>query len=153
MEENTDMCIWLKLENIAIMMHCFANDLLYIHHHACGDSFDTIHSVTADLYEKAIKDVDNLCEMSIRVNEDIPPLSLSLDILAEQGLEWPVIIDKSITYLKFVDMLQCNGELILDALRSVEPNLYSKDVYNKIDEVLDFWSTEILYKNIARQTH
>ena len=34
------------LNALAGLMSMFANDLLFLHHHAVGDKFDTIHALT-----------------------------------------------------------------------------------------------------------
>lgn len=133
--------------DLANLMSMFAHDLLFIHHHAIGDKFDTIHKITGDLYEKALKDLDSLSEKAISCHEKIGNFALLEHSISDVYGE--VIEKEEIGWLDFIKLLEEKGNIIVDALRSVRED-YPRDIISMIDNLVDSWDTEINYKNAAR---
>lgn len=143
-----EMSISFDLNALAGMMSMFANDLLFLHHHAIGEKFDTIHSITEELYKKALEHLDTLSEQAIIWKEYIGNYNFLSDALLEfygqpceeQKIDWSLL----------VHVLDDKGNTIIDALRSLS-NGYTSDVKSLIDEIVLFWNKEINYKNAARK--
>ena len=135
------------LNSLAGLMSMFLNDLLYLHHHAVGDKFDTIHGVTDELYKKALEHLDSLSEQAMIWKEYIGNYAfLSEETVKIYGQ--PCEEDK-IDWMTFINILDDKGNIIVDALRSVS-NRYTSDVKSLIDEMVIFWNKEINYRNAAR---
>ena len=135
------------LNALAGLMSMFANDLLFLHHHAVGEKFDTIHAVTEELYKKAIEHLDSLSEQAIIWKEYVGNYNFLSDSLLE-FYGHPCETEK-IDWLMFVNTLDDKGNTIVDALRSITEK-YTSDVKSLIDEMVIFWNKEISYKNAAR---
>lgn len=141
--------ISFDLNALAGLMSMFANDLLFLHHHAVGEKFDTIHAITEELYKKALEHLDALSEQAIIWKEYIGNYNFLSDSLLEFYGQ-PCETEK-IDWLMFVNTLDDKGNVIVDALRSITEK-YTSDVKSLIDEMVIFWNKEINYKNAARHS-
>lgn len=133
------------LSELAALMNLFKNDLLFLHHHAKGDKFDTIHEVTDKLYHKASEDLDTLAELALRWNEEVGNFSD-----AAGNILYEPCRDSHVSWNVFVATLANKGDIILNALQFVNKS-YPSDVLSVIDDMVAFWDKEINYKNAARQ--
>lgn len=132
------------LSELAALMNLFKNDLLFLHHHAKGDKFDTIHEVTDNLYHKAADDLDTLAEMALRWNEEVGNFSDTSSVYYEPCHE------SFVDWHTFVSVLANKGDIIINALQFVNKS-YPSDVLSVIDDMVAFWDKEINYKNAARK--
>lgn len=132
------------LSELAALMNLFKNDLLFLHHHAKGDKFDTIHEVTDNLYHKAVDDLDTLAEMALRWNEEVGNFSDTSSVYYEPCHE------SFVDWHTFVSVLADKGDIIINALQFVNKS-YPSDVLSVIDDIVAFWDKEINYKNAARK--
>lgn len=136
------------MAQLANIMTLFQNDLLYMHHHAVGNDFDKVHSITQELYEKAGEQVDVLAEMALRLGEQVGNLA---DAQAAVGAVYDIITEGDVDIDRMEAELNRKGSIILGALKRCRQ--YGSEVMSKLDELIYDWATEIEYKNEARMKH
>lgn len=138
----------LFLSEIALIMSLFSNDMKYMHLNATGNDFDRVHFVTEELYKKSAEDTDTLAELAIRNNELVENFTNSGNIVPNE-VYLPLIDGMKFDENEFIKYLKLKGDLLLSALRRINKN-YPSDTLSKIDEIIDYWSKEIEYKNNQR---
>lgn len=132
------------LTELASLMNLFKNDLLFLHHHAKGDKFDTIHEITDKLYHRASDDLDTLAELALRWNEEVGNFSDTTSVYYEPCRE------SFVDWSTFVSVLANKGDIIINSLQFINKS-YPSDVLSVIDDIVAFWDKEINYKNAARK--
>lgn len=133
------------IAHAALFANLFANDLKHMHWHAAGTEFDKIHTITEELYEEAMAEVDDLAEIAMSAGEKMAnPSDLKSFVETGDSGEWEVVTEEAVTWPVFVELLAKQGEKYLDALNDI------KDESSTIDDYIHFWEKEINYKNTAR---
>lgn len=145
--ENFAEEITFELNDLAGLMSIFANDLLFLHHHAVGEKFDTIHSITESLYKKAIEHIDTLSEQAIIWKEKVGNFNVPEESLKE--IYGEPCQEEKIDWLMMINVLDDKGNIIIEALHNLADK-YTSDVKSLIDEIILYWNKEINYKNAAR---
>jgi DNA-binding ferritin-like protein len=146
----------LSLADMAYVAFLWRNDLHWLHHHISGAQFDELHEVFGEYYEKAIEEFDFFSEKAIANGENI--INLSRVNNTEIYNSWnPLEESANGDVWNFIDiknantMLIANGTEYIEALQLCRQNIEGKtDIESKIDEFLDYWTTEIHYKAIQR---
>ena len=110
----TDDEISFFLSELAGLMNLFKNDLLFLHHHAKGDKFDTIHEITDKLYHRASDDLDTLAELALRWNEEVGNFSDTTSVYYEPCRE------SFVDWSTFVSVLANKGDIIINSLQFVK---------------------------------
>lgn len=142
---------YFALNELAVAMFKFSCDLLYMHHHAMGDKFDTIHSITGDLYKKAIEDLDKLSELSLAKNEAVINYALPIDSAYYRPIDFDKrALNDEVDWEFFIAALDEQGSEIINLLKHIDESLYTRDVISVIDDMVAFWDIEINYKNKRR---
>lgn len=144
-EESTEEKDVGAIAKAALYANLFANDLKFMHWHASGTEFDKIHTITEQLYDEAMAEVDDLAEIAMGAGEKMANVS-DIKSFVETGDsgEWEVVNEEAITWPLFVELLKDRGEKYLDALKDIQ------DEDPAIDDYIHFWNKEINYKNAAR---
>ena len=142
---------YFPLNELALVMSKFSNDLLYLHHHARGDKFDTIHSISGDLYKHAIEDLDKLSELALAKNEPVINYALPIDSAYYRPIDFDKrALNDDVDWEFFIAALDEQGSEIISLLRHIDESLYSRDVISVVDDIVAFWDVEINYKNKRR---
>ena len=137
----------MTLEELAYRANLFKNDLQFMHWHAAGDDFDTVHAITNELYEEMATEVDDIVEMAITAGEDVGNMSSTAEHI-DCDSQYEPLSDKAYCMDTFTAALAEKGKDYIDALTEVETN--NSGDQSKIDEFINFWNKEVLYKNGAR---
>ncbi|MCQ2209210.1 MAG: hypothetical protein MJZ34_02850 [Paludibacteraceae bacterium] len=146
LENNSMPDVSFSMYQLANIMCLFQNDLLYMHHHAIGDHFDTVHNVTQELYEKAAEQVDTLAEMAIRLGEPINNFNNAQSVISSDI--YAPINDGEFDADKMESELNKRGEIVISAMKRCRQ--YESEIMSKMDELISAWAKEIEYKNVAR---
>ena len=136
------------LNTMSLIMAMFANDLKYMHLNAVGDDFDKIHDIAENLYDKAAEDADTFAELAIRNHLAVFNFNDAQDIIPEEIYK-PIHNAENYNMELFKSELSAKGFSVIGELRNIKG--YTSEVQSKVDEILDFWSKEIEYKNEARK--
>jgi DNA-binding ferritin-like protein len=140
----------MTITELGYVAYLWRNDLHFLHHHITGVNFDEYHDVAGELYDKALEDFDYFMERGIEKGEAYVNLSHvhETDIYED----WNVIHnnESNISSEEFIEYLDENGQDYIDALEIVRDSIEDTNIQSTIDDKLDFWKNEILYKNKAR---
>ena len=137
----------MTLEELAYRANLFKNDLQFMHWHAAGDDFDTVHAITNELYEEMATEVDDIVEMAIAAGEDVGNMNSTAEHI-DGDSQYEPLSDKAYCMDTFTAALAEKGKDYIDALTEVETD--NSGYQSKIDEFINFWNKEVLYKNGAR---
>lgn len=121
----------------------FLNDLKHMHLHAVGPNFDTIHSITQDLYDVLENQLDDIAEFSMTRGNRIQNLS-DVKSFVDCETEYTPLTIEMFDWKNFCECLLNQGKIFLDALEESDLPGYVKDEY------LDFWNKELYFKNALR---
>ena len=122
------------------------NDMKYIHLHACGQSFDTIHNITDDYYQKLSEDFDTLAEIAL----EIPGVQLANPSNMVSKIDYKPITDEPhIQYYRAIALLEDILTIYINALEA-NYSKYSSDIQSEFDNIIRFWKKELEFKTLRR---
>jgi DNA-binding ferritin-like protein len=136
----------MTLSDGAYYAFLFANDLKQLHLHVSGENFDTMHSISQELYEEATKEIDDLSEMAIAAGEKVDNFS-NVNKYIDDG-QWTPIEGDTYNFEQFVSILNEQGNAYIEGLQSIETD--EKSFTDVINSMVYFWIKEINFKNGAR---
>lgn len=126
----------------------FANDLKMIHWHAAGIMFDFIHNKSQEYYEKATEDADWFAEEAIKMGQKAFNPSDIKSYIDEEVAPFTL---EATDFNTFVHTISTMGEHYIAKLKELaESDIESWEI-SKVDEMLDYWTTEISYKIAGMQ--
>jgi DNA-binding ferritin-like protein len=136
----------MSLSNMAYVSFLWRNDLHWLHHHIAGPQFDELHELFGEYYEKSLEEFDFFSEKSIAVGDKI--INLSKVASSDIYNSWNILESDGIVNIDVANaMLQANGSDYIEALQMCRQYIDgATDIESRIDEFLDYWTTEIQYK-------
>jgi len=128
-----------QLKNIAWLFYC---DLIHVHHYAAGEHFEDIHGLSDHYLAIAYENMDYFAEKAIAKKESVTNGATIQQHVSDDI--WMPETSTSYTLDQFIIFLRNKGGDYIEALKNARAE---PDVKSKIDEMLDFWTSEIEYKN------
>jgi DNA-binding ferritin-like protein len=141
----------MTLSDMSYIAFLFRNDMHFLHHHVSGVDFDEMHEVAGDYYSAALELFDYFSERAIEAGESLVNVSHIQD--TEIYSAWNVIhnTESVIGWESFCKYIDENGTDLIEALEDTRKAAKGvTNIESKIDEFLDYWKNEILYKNRQR---
>jgi DNA-binding ferritin-like protein len=131
----------LKSAYAAYAAIAVANDMKYIHLHACGDQFDRIHSIAEEYYSAASEQADTLAEFALEHNGPIKNFSTAASIIG-----WKFETEEEYysedAYVAMVSITNRYIKVLLNLRRCID----DESMQSTIDEFVRYWRKELLYK-------
>ena len=129
-----------NLNKIVYYAQAFANDLKYIYLHCMGKDFDTIRTLSNELWIELNAEIDEMSEILILngIQVDNPSETKSqLDF----DTEWPATNNQIIQFQAFVQELKIKGSKYLLELENAALPKDIKYLY------INFWRNKVLFRS------
>lgn len=131
----------MTLKQISDELYLFGNDLRMLHLNCQGKDFLYVHKELNDFYDEVFDFYDQVAESAIVQNEVIGnPSDLILDN------DWESIQGGNFTFDEVLEHVKTKGNIILNAIASVDKDAYPTHIYSMLDNVSEYIDTEVNYK-------
>jgi DNA-binding ferritin-like protein len=135
-----------ELNQLANLAQLFLNDCQYVHWNCSGAHFDDIHNVARDYYYRLQVDIDWFIEKAISKGFAISNMTCLQQAVPPEV--WQPESSSHYNMTQFIAFLQTKGLDYLEALKNSPQD--ESEIQSRIDDMINYWSTELEYKNTRR---
>jgi len=133
----------MVLTDLANVINFVYNDVRYVHLHAIGDKFDSLHGIAKEYYEQLQDDYDTIAEKALELGEEV----LALNNLNND--DW-TIPQGNYPFHEGIEFMYHDIDYLIETLSSIRADPKYACCGNLLDQIIDYWSKENNFKNKAR---
>ena len=131
-----------------------SNNFRMLHWKACGENFDSAHSIAGDYYDMVGADIDDIAEVMLR--DDINPLTLEECLDAKHDMNISILDVKGDADYTKSEIIRFSGRILSDILNGILETLeeYQDDrhvgIKSYLEGLYDKYDKEANYLNKRR---